>query len=1096
MDTSSNGEPIRVGRFEVRERVRLGPPNLHRGYDPLTELPVSIWLWPPTLDTTGPINRVRHDRRAAMSLRHPAIVPTLEIGGIDGWGYLVHAWVDGRRLSKALDDGPFSVRRAVVIALELASGLGYAHERGFVQGSVDPDGVILTEDGAAAWLDFGVNADNQSDKPAYTAPERLGDPPGPADMASDQYGLGVLLYAMLMGGPPYDGDPEEITARVLAAETAPSPRAERPEVPRDLNAVCRRALAPHPAERYRTCNEFADDLRRWLDGVPVAASPRSFARRGPAWIAALLLLSILAGAAVMIAGIQVRISRDALASERRAQDAAVHAMQVAEQRDYKLHVALDSAEASRTNAEARSTEEAKARARAESQRDTERNKVLALEAKIKYEKKKAEDERKDVDKERDRLERVLYDQLVAQSERVWRDRDPGRARALLTAARPRERRPDLRDWEWFYLERLYRPPETFTFKPEPSRIAGTEPRAADGTDLRRACCAYDPGGGFLAVSILDDRITVLNATVGGAALAVDGHEGAVCDVAYSSDGKLLASAGADKIVHLWDPSTGELVRQLKGHRDAVLAVAFSPDSQSIATAGADRTAILWETGGAKLHTLEGHEAAVLDAAFSPDGRTLATTDAAGTVRLWDAKSGEQKSRIAAHFGAVTCAAFTPDGKRLATGGEDRLVKFWDINSGQEVRVLSGPAKAVRTLAFRADGRWLAAAGDDLTVCQWELPGGRLNTFPTGHVGPIHRVTYRSDGKQMATASIDGSLKLWDPDRPTGQNQVIFKQLDAVLALAVSRDGRRIAAGGQDKRLRVWDARSRDLLHALTGHSGPVRAVACSPDGRSLLSGSDDKTAKVWDAASGQVQQTLTGHDGPILAVAYSPDGKKLATGSKDGTARVREATTGQSLITLRGHGAAVVGLQFSRDGNRLLTSGADGSARSWDLTAAGRELAIVTDRVDFGLVTLPHGARRRDSLAVLGAYPARAIYRPDGQQVAFACRDGSILVYDTTSALPRMLMEGHDGVIRCMAYSPDGRRLVSGDGEGVVKMWDTRTGLEVLSIAAHEGAVNGLAFSPDGQLLYSAAADHIIKAWDGSPLDGKKPERKDDKEEE
>jgi WD40 repeat protein len=1096
MDTSANGgHPTHVGRFEICEILRTGPPRLFRGYDPRTERDVTIEPWPSAEDEQVHVGRLIRRHHAQMELRHPTIVPIYEFGHADGHCYAVGAFADGRLLSQALEEGPFSVRRAAVVTLALVEGLDYAHEHGFVHGAVEPDHVTLTENGGAVWQDFGVHADQPPDNPAYTAPERLGDPPGPADTASDQYGVGALLYGMITGVPPYDGDPDEVTARLLAADTAPSPRAERPDVPKDLDAICRRAMAPHPAERYRTCSELADDLRRWLDGMPVAARRRLRAP-GPVWTAALLLLSILTGAAVIIAGIQVRVSRQALAAERAARDAAVHAMQVAEQSEYQRNVARDSSEASRADAEARNAAEAKARAQAEKQRDTERNKVFALEAKIRSEKTKAEDERKDVTNERDRFERVIYDQLVAQSQRAWRDHDPGRARALLAGARPRDKRRDLRDWEWFYLERLFRPPETFTFKPEPSRITGTEPRAADGTDLRRACCAYDPGGGFLAVSILDDRITVLNTTVGGAALTVEGHEGAVCDVVFSPDGKLLASAGADKVVHLWDPGTGQSVRELKGHHDAVLAIAFGPDSQTVATAGADRTAIVWETAGAKLHTLKGHEAAVLDLAFSPDGRTLATSDANGVVRLWDVKSGDFKTTIVAHLGAATCVAFAPDGGRIATGGEDRLVKIWDATSGQEERVLSGPAKAVRTLAFRADGQRLAAAGDDLTVSQWDLPGGRFAAFSAGHTASIHRVAYRSDGKQMATASTDGSLKLWDPDRPTGENDVSFRQDDSVLALATSPDGRRLATGGQDKSIRIWDARSRNLIRTLTGHSGPVRAVALSADGNSLLSGSDDKTAKIWDAASGQVQQTLTGHDGAVLAVTFSPDGKKLATGSKDGTVRVRETATGQSLITLRRHGAAVVAVQFSADGKRLLSSGADGSARSWDVADAGRELATVTDRVDNGLVTLPPGARRRDSLALPGAYPARAIYKPDGKQVAFACRDGSILVYDTTSVLPRMFLEGHDGLIRCMAYSPDGGRLVSGDSEGVVKMWDTRTGLEVLSLAAHDGAVNGLTFGPGGQILYTASADRTIKAWDGSPLDGKKPARKEEKEEE
>jgi WD40 repeat protein len=1085
----AGGDPTHVGRFEVRDRLRGGTPRLYRGYDPRFDREITLQLWPgPADDATAEVDRLIRRNRAALELRHPAILPVYEVGQADGWCYVAGASADGPRLAEVLADEPMPIRRAAVITQELADGLACAHERGFVHGAVHPSDVVLTEDGGAAWLDFGVHADAPPQNPAYAAPERLGDPPGPADTASDQYGLGVLLYAMLTGDPPFTGDDEEVVAQVLSTDKAPSPRKGRRDVPPPLDAICRQTLAPDPADRYRTAGELANDLRRFLDGAPVAARAPGMMeslrrKRGLVLVGLLLLLAGLG--AVGGVGFWFLRVREARQMALVAQMEAMAAREQAEAARQAELAAREKAEKEQATVKNRQSADAKARSQAEKDRDQARDKVASLEARLKTEKQKAEDARKDVVDERNRLERTLYAQLVAQSQRAWNDHDPARARALLDAGKPADKRPDLRGWEWFFLQRQFRPPETFTFKAEESRIAGSDPHAGDGTDLRRAVCAYHPNGNLIALALLDDRVSILNGVVGGVALTMEGHEGIVCDLAYSPDGKLLATAGADKLVRLWDPVSGEAIRQLKGHDDAVTAVVFSPDGQTVAGGGADHTIILWESAGANLHTLKGHEAAVLAVAFSPDGKVLASADAAGTVRLWDVKAGEAKTNFTAHAGAVNGLAFAPDGQKIATCGDDRLVKLWDAHGGQEQRVLSGSAKALRSVAFRPDGQRIAAAGDDLTVSQWDLATGRHTAFATGHTARIQRIAYRPDGKLLATASADRTLKIWDADNPPGPDDRRFRQPDAVNAAAISPDGRKLVTAGQDKLIRLWDTRSGEVTRTFTGHTAAVRAVALSTDGRTLLSGGDDKAARLWDVATGQVQRTLPEHKDAILAVALSPDGKTMVTASKDGTARVRETATGQAQLTLGGHFGAVVGVQFSQDGKRILTTGADGSARSWDVET-GRELASVTDRADPTRLIMPPGVRRRDAASRAGAYPARAIYKPGGNAVAFACRDGSIVLYDTRTALPTLLMEGHDGLIRCLAFSPDGRRLATGDGEGTVKLWDVRTGSELLSLSAHDGAVNGVTFSPDGQFLYTAGGDHAVRVWDGSPPDGER----------
>src|SRR6266700_1277274 len=142
-----------------------------------------------------------------------------------------------------------------------------------------------------------------------------------------------------------------------------------------------------------------------------------------------------------------------------------------------------------------------------------------------------------------------------------------------------------------------------------------------------------------------------------------------------------------------------------------------------------------------------------------------------------------------------------------------------------------------------------------------------------------------------------------PSRPTQAAPITayHGHTSTVYAVALSPDGTRIASGGNDSTVQVWNAKTGKLLLLYTGHTGTVYTLAWSPDGTRIASGSDDSTVQIWDAQSGRLRLTYTGHTAGVRQLAWSPDGTRIASGGNDNTIQVWMAITGRRLVTYTGH---------------------------------------------------------------------------------------------------------------------------------------------------------------------------------------------------
>jgi serine/threonine-protein kinase len=278
----------KLGAYELQALVgRGGMSTVYRGLDERLRRPVAIKVLSEAVAAQpGFVERFRQEARLLASLRHPHIVQVYDFGEQDGLTYMVQELLPGPTLEQRLHElqsrgATFARQDILTITAQLASALDAAHAAGIIHRDVKPGNAIWNAAGALVLTDFGVakntlDAANQTQAgvvfgtPIYVSPEQAqGLPPTPA---SDIYALGVLLYELLTGHPPFeDGTPMEIVLDHLRTPPPP-PHRLRPELPPAAEAVVMRALAKNPAERFSSAGELAQAIERAWPQQPASAA--------------------------------------------------------------------------------------------------------------------------------------------------------------------------------------------------------------------------------------------------------------------------------------------------------------------------------------------------------------------------------------------------------------------------------------------------------------------------------------------------------------------------------------------------------------------------------------------------------------------------------------------------------------------------------------------------------------------------------------------------------------------------------------------------------------------------------------------------------
>ena len=702
------------GRYQIETLIGQGGMSaVYRGVDPNLRRVVAIKLIHPHLSVNPDfVERFKEEAAAVASLRHPNIVQVHDFNNDGQTYYMVMEYLAGETLQARLKRLNAAQRHLTLdetlrFSAQICEAASYAHQRGLIHRDIKPANVMLDIHGQAILMDFGIvkivggqyhtSTGATVGTAMYMSPEQIRGER--IDERSDIYSLGVMLFEMISGRPPYEADSALTVMMMHINDPVPDLREIRPEMPDELRQVIESALTKERGDRFQTASEMALALRRLqasLDSATIATRPDE-----------------------KLAPQSDEQPVTYLAGEETVKAASTQPAELEQVGTLEAPAGVGRAEPAMPASQSQQPQDVVPPA-VKSRRRIPRRAwlagiglgvvILAAIAVILVlnSRKLPAVQLVPVASPAVAIDAENVGAVVPlatwEIDSVAKELDYSPDGSMLATANDR-------DWVRYSQYRFY----GGLWQVEPGTL---QAYLRDHTQWMNGV-AFSPDGQLVATAAEDSYLNLWQASDGSLVRKQESPSGGVTSVDFSPNGKLLASGAWDGTVSLWQVSNGNLLRTLKDEEVAIYEVEFSPDGALLAAAGDDGAIRIWQVSDASLlYTLTGHSDKVHGINFSPDGSLLASASEDQTIGIWQIDDGSRLHTLEGHSGPVMEVAFSPDGALLASGSGDYTLRLWQVSDGNPLRLLEGFEDTVLSLDFSPDGQLLASSSGGGMIRFW------------------------------------------------------------------------------------------------------------------------------------------------------------------------------------------------------------------------------------------------------------------------------------------------------------------------------------------------------------------------------------------